>query len=339
MRSIGVAVAHPDPGVVDELVHALEAAPDLYLALDESKASVLVAGAAAMRARSSEPSVAGRAMVGLAVDGDLAEVARVALGCRADGLVAWPADREGLRVAIREAASRARLSVAGSDGKLIAVAGARGGTGASTVAGMLTAALDGAVVVDLDPGGGGQSAFVPPDTDATLDTVLDVVDELDPAGLRSAFSKHAAGSALCASRRRAPAAREQIERLMLLLRATVPHAVADLGRASDAGCRAAIREADLLLCVCAPDLQSMRGARRLAESTPGIRFVLNSSTRMRLSPRDVARVLGSPPLEVIPLDPAIRKAGEAGRFPTRGPGRRAANRLAATIKKELADGR
>ncbi|MGH2727856.1 MAG: hypothetical protein ACRDKS_12865, partial [Actinomycetota bacterium] len=89
MRSIGVAVAHPDPAVVDELVHALEAAPDLYLALDDAKASVLVAGVAAMRARAAEPPVAGLAVVGLAVDGDLAEVARVALGCRAEGLVAW----------------------------------------------------------------------------------------------------------------------------------------------------------------------------------------------------------------------------------------------------------
>lgn len=333
MRSIGVAVAHPDPGIVDELVHALEAASDLYLALDPAKASVVVAGAGELRAMASGPRP-GIAVVGLAVEDDLADVARVALRCRAEDILCWPRDRSALRSAVREAASRARLAAGGTDGKVVGVVGARGGAGTTTVAGLLARALTDAAVVDLDGAGAGQSMFVPPGTEPTLETVLEVVEDLDPGALVSALVPHAAGRALCAAARRDPLAPERVERLMGLLRAAVPFAVADLGRATDAGTRAAMRNADIVVCVCAPDLQSMRGARAFGEASLGIRYVLNSATRFRISPRDVSRVLGTPPSAVIPLDPAIRKAGEAGRLPSRGPARRAVDRLAAALMRE-----
>lgn len=339
MRSIGVAVAHPDPGVVDELVHALEAHPDLYLAIDPAKASVVLAGADEMRTLAAGPPSPGRAIVGVAVEGDLQAVARVAVRSGAEDIVCWPHDGGVLRRSLREAASRARISAGGADGKVIAVVGARGGAGTTTLTGMLASALTESAVIDLDQAGDGQSAFLPPSTDPTFDKVLDVVDELDPAGLRSALTAHAAGRALCASPRRRSLDADRIERLVALLRAAVPYAIADVGRASDGGCRVALRDADAVVCVCAPDLQSMRGARVLGESHPGVRYVLNLATRLRLSSRDVSRVLGQRPVAVVPLDPTLRKAGEAGRLPSRGPARRAANRLAALLVEELRDGR
>lgn len=339
MRSIGVAVAHPDPGVVDELVHAVEAASDLYLALDPAKASVVVAGADVLRSLASEPPPAGVAILGLAVDGDLPEVARVALRCRAEDIVCWPRDRSALRASVREAASRARLAAGGVDGKIVAVVGARGGAGTSTIAAMIARSLSEAVVVDLDAAGGGQSIFVAPATTPTLESVLDVVDDLDPGGLRSALVEHAAGRALCAASRREPPSRERVERLSALLRAAVPYAVLDLGRGAEPGARIVLRAADAVLCVCAPDLRSMRGALSMRGSGHEPRYVLNMATRLRVSERDVTRVLGVAPAAVIPLDPVVRKAGEAGRLASRGPARRAADRLAATIAKENTDGR
>jgi Flp pilus assembly CpaE family ATPase len=339
VRSIGVAIAHPDPGVVDELVHAVEAASDLYLALDPAKASVVVAGASELRSFAAEPPAAGVAIVGLAVDGDLPEVARVALRCRAEDIVSWPRDRSALRASVREAASRARLAAGGLDGKIVAVVGARGGAGTSTIAAMIARSLSEAAVVDLDAAGGGQSIFVPPATAPTLESVLDVVDDLDPGGLRSALVEHAAGRALCAAPRRESPTRERVERLSALLRAAVPYAVLDLGRGAEAGTRTMLRAADTVLCVCAPDLRSMRGALALRHPGPAPRYVLNMATRLRVSERDVSRVLGGGPAAVVPLDTVVRKAGEAGRLASRGPARRAVDRLAASIAKESTDGR
>ncbi len=339
MRSIGVAVAHPDPGVVDELVHAVEAASDLYLALDPAKASVVVAGADELRSFASEPPPAGVAIVGLAVDGDLPEVARFALRCRAEDIVCWPGDRSALRTSVRDAASRARLAAGGIDGKVVAVVGARGGAGTSTIAAMIARSLSEAAVVDLDAAGGGQSIFLPPGKTPTLESVLDVVDDLDPGGLRSALVEHAAGLALCAAPRREAPSRERVERLSALLRAAVPFAVLDLGRGVEPGTRTVLRAADTVLCVCAPDLRSMRAALSLRGSGNEPRYVLNMATRLRVSERDVTRVLGVAPVAVIPLDPVVRKAGEAGRLASRGPARRAVDRLAATIAKENTDGR
>lgn len=317
MRSIGVAISHPDPGLVDELAHAVEAAPDLYLALEPAKASVVVAGAAELRAYASDPPGAGVAIVGLAAGGDLADVARVALRCRAQEIVCWPDDRAGLREAVRDAASRARLAAGGVDGRIVAVVGARGGVGTTTVAALIARALPDAVIVDLDAAGGGQSAFLPPDVEPTLDTVLGVVEDLDPRGLGSAFVPHAAGRALCASPRTIAPSGERVGRLVSLLRATVPIAVIDVGRAGDAGTQSVVGHADAAVCVCGPDLQSMRGARAIGAAVPPIRYVLNQATRLRLSVRDVTRVLGVAPAAVIRLDPSVRRAGEAGRLPAK----------------------
>lgn len=337
MRNVGVTVSHPDPGLVDEVVHAVEATPDLFLALDPRKAAVVFAGADAMRSLADEPNAPGVAIIGLAAEGELAEVARLALRCRAQDVLSWPAEGAALRTTVRDAASRARLAAGATDGKLVGVVGARGGAGATTIAAMLARGLAGSVVVDLDTVGGGQTLFVPHDTEPTLERVLDVVDELDAGAFRAALVDHASGRALCAPPRREPPARERVERLLPVLRASVPFAVLDLGRAADPGTRTAMLHADAVVCVLTPDLQSLRGARAMPEM-PATRHVLNMSSRMRVSARDVRRVLGAPPAGVIPLDPAIRRASEAGRLATRGPGRRAVDRLATLLATEVAGG-
>ena len=333
-----MAVSHPDPGVVDELVHAVEAAPDLYLALDAGRASVVLAGEEGLRRLSSGPASPGVARIGLAVDGDLREVARVSLRCGAHDIVCWPRDGATLRETVRDAASRARLAAGGADGTIIAVVSARGGAGATTVAAMVASALPDSAVVELDAAGAGLSAFLPKKTEPTLASVLDVVEDLDPGGLRAALVPHAAGRALCSTARGEPPSPERVERLLALLRASVPTAVLDVGRASDAGARAAIRLADVVLCICAPDLQSMRGARALAAGVE-VSYVLNMATRLRLGARDVGRVLGAAPVALIPFDGSVRKAGESGRLAARGPARRAVNRLAASVVAERSDGR
>lgn len=332
MPSIGVVVAHPDPGIADELVHAVEAEPDFYLALDPEKAAVVLAGGPSLRSMTPSPGVA---VVGVSADHDLASVARGALHCRAHDVLSWPEERDLFRSILREAAARARLGAAGSDGRIVAVAGARGGAGTTTVAALLARAISGSAIVDLDPSGG-QAAFLADGAEPTFADVLAAIEDLDPRSFAAALVPHAAGRALCASpRATAPHAR-QAERLLALLRATVPVAVCDLGRGDTEAARTVQSAADVALIVCAPDVASMRGARALA--TPDPQVVLNRAARMRLSARDVSRVLGARPAAVVPFDAAVRRTGEAGRLPRRGPARRAVEKLAATLSCETDDG-
>ena len=338
VRSVGVAVAHPDPGIVDELVHAVEAEEDLYLALDPARATVVLAGEPALARISSSPPPGGTAIVGLAADHDVTEVARAALRCGAQEIVCWPQDRAMLRSILRDACSRARLAAGGSDGRIVAVAGARGGAGTTTVAAMLARAIKDSVVVDLDPIGAGQAAFLADGAEPTLADVLAAVDDLDPRSLSAAMTPHASGRAVCAAPRVASATSQQATRLLALLRGTVPVSVIDAGRGGDEASRTVLRLADATLLVCGPDVGSMRGARAMGEVAGTGRVVLNHASRMRLSARDVARVLGEPPAIIVPADPAIRRAGESGRLPSRGPARRAVDRFAAALFAEVSDG-
>jgi len=338
VRSLGVAVAYPDPGVADELVHAVEAEADLYLALDPARAAVVLAGEEALSTLGEHPADA--AVVGVAADRDaIAVVARAALRCGAHEIVLWPQDRAMLRSIVRDAATRARIGAGRAEGRIVAVAGARGGVGTTTVAAMLARAFAESAVVDLDPIGAGLSGFLSDGAEPTLAAVVAAVDDLDPAALSAAMAGHAAGRAICAEPREAAPTKQQAARMLALLRATVPVAVIDAGRAADDAAMAAISLADQTICVCTPDVASIRGARALiAAAGRGFPVVLNRSARMRLSAKDVARVVGAPPVAVIPDDPAIRRAGEAGRLPSRGAARRAIERLAGLILAEASDG-
>jgi Flp pilus assembly CpaE family ATPase len=338
VRSIGVAVAHPDPGLVDELVHAVESSDDLYLALDHSKASVVLAGGHVLAGIAGSPPPEGTAVVGLAGDHDLVEVSRAALRCNAHEIVCWPQDRPSLRGILREAASRARLAARRADGRIIGIVGARGGAGTTTIAAMLAREL-GAVVVDLDVAGAGQSAFLIDGAEPMLGEVFSAVDDLDGQALSAAITPHAAGRALTSAPRSVAPTGDQASRLVALLRACMDASVCDLGRACDPAGRAVLAEADTVVCVCAPDVASMRGARGLIEeSNAGIRIVLNRAERGRITSREAARVLGAPPSAVVAEDRGLRRAGEAGRLPTRGPARRTLERFAQEIAEAADDG-
>lgn len=332
LSSIGVVVAHPDPGIADELVHAIEAEPDFYLALDPEKAAVVLAGAPSLRSLAAPPGVA---VVGVSGDHELAAVARESLRHRAQAVLSWPGERSAFRAIVRDAATRARLAATRMDGKIVAVAGARGGAGTSTVAALLARAISDAAIVDLDAGGA-QAAFLRDGAEPTFADVLGAIEDLDPRSFATALVPHASGRALCAAPRSRQANVAEAERLVTLLRATVPVAVCDVGRVDTEACRHVLSAADVGVIVCAPDVASMRGVRALAATAA--RIVLNRSERMRLSPRDLRRVLGAPPVAVVPFDSAVRRAGELGRLPRRGAARRAVEKLATTLMREVADG-
>ena len=329
VRSLGVAVSHPDPGISDELVHAVEAESDLYLALDPSKAAVVLASGGELGGLARSAGQA--ALVGVAAEREVADVAREALRYGAHEIVVWPRDRAGLRTIVREAASRARIASGHADGRVVAVCGARGGAGTTTIAAMLARASE-APVVDLETTGAGQSAFLADGAEPTLSAVLSAVDDLDPSSVVAAMSAHAAGRAICTSARSEAPGDEQALRLLDLLRAAVPLTVVDVGRGVDAATRAAAASADVVLCVCAPDVAALRGVRALIDEMGSrVEVMLNRSARFRLHPRDIERVAGRPPIAVVPNDPRVRRAGESGRLPHRGNATRVIEGLAERI--------
>jgi Flp pilus assembly CpaE family ATPase len=335
VRSIGVTVAHPDPGIVDEVIHAIESGDDLYLALDVSRAAVVLASAEALEALATGRLASGPAVVGLATNADLAEVSRRALRCRAQQIVCWPHDRPALREILRDAVSHARVDPGPADGRVIAVAGARGGAGTTTVAAMLARALD-ATIVDADHIGAGQGGFLPEDAEPTLGSVLAAVDDLDAAALEAAFTPHASGVALCRAADSPVPSPAQVARLIELVRKACRVSVFDAGRAGDGAAREVMRLADERVVVCAADVASMRGARSLLER--GGRVVVNRHWSGRVSSREATRVLGRAPSLVVPGDRRVRRAGEAGRLPRRGAARRAIDGFAAELLHEGSDG-
>ena len=224
MRSIGVAVDHADPGVVDELVHAVEATPDLFLALDPAKASVVVAGAGA-RSIARRASAAGVASSGLPSTATFRGRARWHSVAAPKTSSAGRATARALRGPPSETRRRGPgWRRGGSDGKVVAVVGARGGAGRRRSRRCSRAALpDGrrgrprcgrrrSVLVHA------RRTRMP-----TLERVLDVVDELEPAALPLGAFRSRGRQALCAAPRQArAAARRRVERLLALLRASVP---------------------------------------------------------------------------------------------------------------------
>jgi len=335
VRSLGIAVAHPDPGISDELLHAVEAESDLYVALDPAKAAVVLAAGPELSALAGHIGQA--ALIGVAASSDVADVAREALRCGAHEIVVWPRDRAGLHAIVRDAASRARIAAGRSDGRVVVVCGARGGAGTSTIAAMLARATS-APIVDLDTVGGGQAGFLADDAEPTLAAVVAAVDDLDPSSVIGAMSSHAAGRAICAGPRSAQPGDEQALRLLDLMRAAVPLTVVDAGRVVDPAARAAVGSAEVALCVCLPDVSSLRGVRALiGEAGTGVEVVLNRPARFRLGARDVERVTGKAPIATVRDDARVRRAGESGRLPSRGAAKRAIDGLARVIERS-ADG-
>src|SRR5438128_1404680 len=152
-ESLGVVVAHDDRFVIEQIAGVLEAVPGLFVAatsLDSARAGhvVVAGGEALVTARHVE-----QPLVALASD-DPVRAARAALAAGARELIRWPEESDRLPAAILRAAAVDRAPR--GDGVMIAVAGARGGVGTSSIAAMLGASLTDCLVIDLDTVSAGQ---------------------------------------------------------------------------------------------------------------------------------------------------------------------------------------
>ncbi|MFN2614828.1 MAG: hypothetical protein ABR552_08460, partial [Actinomycetota bacterium] len=254
--TIGVIVAHDDVRVAEEVAEVLEAAPDLFVAASSVASAmpghVVVAGGEALATLRSLDAP----LVALA-GGEPIRAARAALAAGATDLLSWPADAARLAGSIRRAAS-GRASVA-PRGRVVAVAGARGGLGVSVLCAAIASASPGAIVLDLDAGAG-QRAFLDEPPRRTMSDLTDPA----PEDLEAALVEHPGGArCLHAAAGVEPSARA-VHAVLRAARGSAAITVVDAGRCHAPGARAAFGAADSRIVVAGNDVSSVRSGIDLA---------------------------------------------------------------------------
>lgn len=303
--AVGVFVACDDPFVADAVTHALSRTDDCFAAPALDGADVVLAEPERV------PAETHAAVVVLAATDPIA-AARCAIARGADGIVAWPDEPASLARIIRDAAARKTPT---ARGRVIAVVGARGGAGATTVAAYIAARFaPDALLLDVRGGEAGQALYAGGEERVTLSDAPRLAAEPSVQALRAMAAAHASGAPCIFGGTAPPAATAA---LVACARSVVPLVIVD-GAAPDA---------DATVVVCGADVGSVRGAATLAAT----HVVLNMASRGRVRARDARRALGLDDLVVVPSDPRIARAADLGRLAGRGPGRRALMRLAARI--------
>jgi len=209
-------------------------------------------------------------------------------------------------------------------GRIIAVVGAKGGVGASTVAHNIAWAiardlsLD-SVVADLDlPFGTAGLDYNQDPPQGVADAVFSP-DRIDTAFIDRLLSKCTDHLSLLA----APATLDRVydftaeafEPVFDALRATVPCVVLDVPHMWTAWTRRVLIGADDILIVAAPDLANLRNAKNMVDMLRGARpndrrplYCLNQvgiPKRPEIKPSDFAKALEDDPIAVIPFEPPV----------------------------------
>jgi pilus assembly protein CpaE len=209
-------------------------------------------------------------------------------------------------------------------GRVIAVVGAKGGVGASTVAHNLAfsiardLALD-SVVTDLDLAFGTAGLDYNQDPPQGIADAVFSPDRVDTAFIDRLLSKCADHLSLLA----APATLERVydfgadafDPVFDSLRATVPCVVLDVPHQWSAWTKRVLVGADDILIVAGPDLANLRNAKNLIDLLKSARpndrhpfYCLNQvgvPKRPEIKPADFSKALEDDPIAVLPFDPQI----------------------------------
>ena len=207
-------------------------------------------------------------------------------------------------------------------GRIIAVVGAKGGVGASTIAHNIawTMARDlslESVVTDLDLAFGTAGLDYNQDPPQGIADAVFSPDRIDTAFVDRLLSKCTEHLSLLA----APATLERaydfnaeaFDSIFDALRATVPCIVLDLPHLWSAWTQRTLVSADEILIVAAPDLANLRNAKNLFDYLRSARvndrrpfYCLNQvgvPKRPEIKPADFAKALEDQPIAIIPFDP------------------------------------
>ncbi|MET0629866.1 MAG: AAA family ATPase [Xanthobacteraceae bacterium] len=209
-------------------------------------------------------------------------------------------------------------------GRVIAVTGAKGGVGASTVAHNVAFAvahdlqLD-TVVADLDLGFGTAGLDYNQDPTQGIADAVFSPDRIDTAFIDRLLSKCTDHLSLLA----APATLERVydfgeeafDSIVDSLRATMPCIVLDIPHQWTGWSKRTLIAADDILIVAAPDLANLRNAKNMLDllrtARPNDRrpsYCLNMvgvPKRPEIKPADFAKALDDQPVAVIPFEPPV----------------------------------
>src|SRR5215470_14538826 len=209
-------------------------------------------------------------------------------------------------------------------GRIIAVIGAKGGVGASSVAqnvawGIAHDLKLGTVVSDLDLAFGTAGLDYNQDPAQGVADAVFSPDRIDTAFIDRLLSKCTDHLSLLA----APATLERVydfsgeafDAILDALRTTVPCTVLDMPHQWTGWSRRTLIAADDILIVAGPDLANLRNTKNLLDLLRGSRpndhrpfYCLNQvgvPKRPEIKPADFAKALGDEPVVVIPFDPTI----------------------------------
>lgn len=170
---------------------------------------------------------------------------------------------------------RAEAAVNGNSGMSLAVTGAAGGCGVSTIAANLAVALAGelttSLLFDLKERGGDQAAFLNLDAASNLTALCDNVDSLDQGTLSQSLARHASGVHLLTGPQFHDGGvldSHVLQAAARLLRIAVGHfpgVVADFDHSLSEEQLLVARECDLILLVFRLDFVSLFRTRRLLQ--------------------------------------------------------------------------
>jgi pilus assembly protein CpaE len=229
---------------------------------------------------------------------------------------------------VRSICSLFSASEAVTVGRMIAVVGAKGGVGASTVAHNIAwhiardVALD-SVVIDLDLAFGTASLDYNQDPVQGIANAVFSPDRLDSSFMERLLAKCTDNLSLLA----APAALDQVydfgadafDSIFDTLRMTTPCIILDVPHQWTAWTRRALVGADDILIVAEPDLANMRNAKNLMSMLKSARpndrpplYCINQvgmHKRPEIELRAFAKTIETPPIATIPFD--SRTFGEA----------------------------
>jgi pilus assembly protein CpaE len=255
-------------------------------------------------------------------------VLREAIEAGAHGAFTWPDERDELTEEILRAGDISKGEPT-ARGAVIAVYGARGGSGTTFVASHLAASFadrgQSCVLVDLDANFADVSIALGIDRQArTIADLVPVMGELGPEHLQDALYRHPRGfSVLLAPNDPGTDVHPPhglYAAAIALLAGDFEIVVLHVPRGLDGLIRAAVGMADDVVLVVAPDLFSLHAARRAVhaldlDGQPGrCRILLNPSVRGRGGRRDVERVLGMAPFAAVRFDSDVARAQERGRL-------------------------
>ena len=207
-------------------------------------------------------------------------------------------------------------------GRVIAVAGAKGGVGTTTVATQMALEVtrrepDRSVcLVDLDLQTGDVRSYLDLTHRRSITDLIEVASELTTAHLNDAMFTHQTGLRVLMPPSRGEDSEDldgpTTARILGGIRARFDTVILDVGSVTTEASAVAVELADDVLLLCNPDVVCLRGANRLLElwqrlavRTGGVHVVLNRASKSReIQPGLASKVVGAPLLRsVIPDRP------------------------------------